>query len=317
MCTTKTHDVTPTLQQIARADGRAVTSCAACLAAGRTPTRCPSSPSTVEDSGDRRHPLPAEYMLSRDRTPDVRGAGERATSRNSTAGSPRSPGRRCIAGDPDPHRRQRRFAGPRLLQKYGNHARGAGRVRAVGGLAVREHGFGDIKRSASSTTTPVIMVAAYELPGCAVRLSAAPRRHREAGPAFQGTIKAPGRIRSAAVAGHRRHHPGNRCQRPTRRRGQGRHQILESLNLQPARSGIVSCPSCGRAPVDVYKLMANAVSAGLDGLDVPLRVAVMGCVGSTGLARPGRPDLGVARQRQGPDSSKVRSSRPQSPRRRS
>jgi (E)-4-hydroxy-3-methylbut-2-enyl-diphosphate synthase len=54
----------------------------------------------------------------------------------------------------------------------------------------------------------------------------------------------------------------------------------------------VSCPSCGRAQVDVYTL-ANAVSAGLEGLDVPLRVAVMGCVvNGPGEAREA--DLGVA-----------------------
>jgi (E)-4-hydroxy-3-methylbut-2-enyl-diphosphate synthase len=54
----------------------------------------------------------------------------------------------------------------------------------------------------------------------------------------------------------------------------------------------VSCPSSGRAQVDVYKL-ANEVTAGLDGLDVPLRVAVMGCVvNGPGEAREA--DLGVA-----------------------
>ena len=55
---------------------------------------------------------------------------------------------------------------------------------------------------------------------------------------------------------------------------------------------IVSCPSCGRAQVDVYKL-ANEVTAGLEGMDVPLRVAVMGCVvNGPGEAREA--DLGVA-----------------------
>jgi (E)-4-hydroxy-3-methylbut-2-enyl-diphosphate synthase len=54
----------------------------------------------------------------------------------------------------------------------------------------------------------------------------------------------------------------------------------------------VSCPSCGRAQVDVYKL-ANRVSAALDGFAVPLRVAVMGCVvNGPGEAREA--DLGVA-----------------------
>ena len=55
---------------------------------------------------------------------------------------------------------------------------------------------------------------------------------------------------------------------------------------------IVSCPSCGRAQVDVYKL-ADEVTAGLTGLEVPLRVAVMGCVvNGPGEAREA--DLGVA-----------------------
>ena len=54
----------------------------------------------------------------------------------------------------------------------------------------------------------------------------------------------------------------------------------------------MSCPSCGRAQVDVYTL-ANEVTAGLEGLEVPLRVAVMGCVvNGPGEAREA--DLGVA-----------------------
>ncbi|MEU6875613.1 flavodoxin-dependent (E)-4-hydroxy-3-methylbut-2-enyl-diphosphate synthase, partial [Streptomyces sp. NPDC046751] len=69
-------------------------------------------------------------------------------------------------------------------------------------------------------------------------------------------------------------------------------QILESLNLRQRRLEIVSCPSCGRAQVDVYKL-ADQVSAGLEGMEVPLRVAVMGCVvNGPGEAREA--DLGVA-----------------------
>lgn len=68
--------------------------------------------------------------------------------------------------------------------------------------------------------------------------------------------------------------------------------ILESLNLRQRRLEIVSCPSCGRAQVDVYKL-ADEVTAGLEGMEVPLRVAVMGCVvNGPGEAREA--DLGVA-----------------------
>jgi (E)-4-hydroxy-3-methylbut-2-enyl-diphosphate synthase len=68
--------------------------------------------------------------------------------------------------------------------------------------------------------------------------------------------------------------------------------ILEALNLRQRRLEIVSCPSCGRAQVDVYTL-ADKVQAGLDGIEVPLRVAVMGCVvNGPGEAREA--DLGVA-----------------------
>ena len=70
------------------------------------------------------------------------------------------------------------------------------------------------------------------------------------------------------------------------------NQILESLNLKQRGLEIVSCPSCGRAQVDVYTL-ANDVTAGLEGMKVPLRVAVMGCVvNGPGEAREA--DLGVA-----------------------
>ena len=69
-------------------------------------------------------------------------------------------------------------------------------------------------------------------------------------------------------------------------------QILQSLNLRPRKLEIVSCPSCGRAQVDVYTL-AEQVTAGLEGIEVPLRVAVMGCVvNGPGEAREA--DLGVA-----------------------
>jgi (E)-4-hydroxy-3-methylbut-2-enyl-diphosphate synthase len=69
-------------------------------------------------------------------------------------------------------------------------------------------------------------------------------------------------------------------------------KILEALNLRPRHLEIVSCPSCGRAQVDVYTL-AEQVTAGLEGMEVPLRVAVMGCVvNGPGEAREA--DLGVA-----------------------
>ncbi|MGH3981273.1 MAG: flavodoxin-dependent (E)-4-hydroxy-3-methylbut-2-enyl-diphosphate synthase, partial [Pseudonocardiaceae bacterium] len=68
--------------------------------------------------------------------------------------------------------------------------------------------------------------------------------------------------------------------------------FLESLGLRPRRLEVVSCPSCGRAQVDVYTL-AEQVTAAFDGFGVPLRIAVMGCVvNGPGEAREA--DLGVS-----------------------
>jgi (E)-4-hydroxy-3-methylbut-2-enyl-diphosphate synthase len=68
--------------------------------------------------------------------------------------------------------------------------------------------------------------------------------------------------------------------------------ILESLGLRERGFDLVACPSCGRAEVDVFAL-ASAVEQRLAGVDVPMRVAVMGCiVNGPGEAREA--DVGVA-----------------------
>ena len=137
---------------------------------------------------------------------------------------------------------------------------------------------------------PVIMVAAYEqlAARCDYPLHLGVT---EAGPAFQGTIKSAvafGALLSKGIGDTIR----VSLSAPPAEEVKVGNQILESLNLRPRGLEIVSCPSCGRAQVDVYTL-ANAVTAGLDGLDVPLRVAVMGCVvNGPGEAREA--DLGVA-----------------------
>jgi (E)-4-hydroxy-3-methylbut-2-enyl-diphosphate synthase len=69
--------------------------------------------------------------------------------------------------------------------------------------------------------------------------------------------------------------------------------ILESLHLRaPQGFQLIACPSCGRAEVDVFSL-AESVQSELESLDVPLRVAVMGCVvNGPGEAREA--DIGIA-----------------------
>jgi (E)-4-hydroxy-3-methylbut-2-enyl-diphosphate synthase len=178
----------------------------------------------------------------------------------------------------------------RMMQKYGKATPEALVESALWEASLfEEHGFGDIKISVKHND-PVIMVAAYEqlAAQCDYPLHLGVT---EAGPAFQGTIKSAvafGALLSKGIGDTIR----VSLSAPPVEEIKVGNQILESLNLRPRGLEIVSCPSCGRAQVDVYTL-ANEVSAGLEGLDVPLRVAVMGCVvNGPGEAREA--DLGVA-----------------------
>src|SRR6187399_3621984 len=179
---------------------------------------------------------------------------------------------------------------PRLLAKYGKATPEALVESAVWEASLfEEHGFRDFKISVKHND-PVVMVRAYELLSergdWPLHLGVT-----EAGPAFQGTIKSAtafGALLSKGIGDTIR----VSLSAPPVEEVKVGNQILQSLNLRPRKLEIVSCPSCGRAQVDVYAL-ANAVSAGLDGLEVPLRVAVMGCVvNGPGEAREA--DLGVA-----------------------
>lgn len=178
----------------------------------------------------------------------------------------------------------------RFMQKYGKATPEALVESALWEASLfEEHGFGDIKISVKHND-PVVMVAAYEqlAAQCDYPLHLGVT---EAGPAFQGTIKSAvafGALLSKGIGDTIR----VSLSAPPVEEVKVGNQILESLNLRPRSLEIVSCPSCGRAQVDVYTL-ANEVSAGLDGLEVPLRVAVMGCVvNGPGEAREA--DLGVA-----------------------
>ena len=70
------------------------------------------------------------------------------------------------------------------------------------------------------------------------------------------------------------------------------YEILKSLGLRQRGPTLVSCPSCGRAEVDVVAL-AEAVSKRLEKISKPIKVAVMGCVvNGPGEARDA--DVGIA-----------------------
>jgi (E)-4-hydroxy-3-methylbut-2-enyl-diphosphate synthase len=70
------------------------------------------------------------------------------------------------------------------------------------------------------------------------------------------------------------------------------YEILKSLNLRQHGPVLVSCPSCGRAEVDIIKL-AEAVEEELLKIDKPIKVAVMGCV-VNGPGEAQDADIGIA-----------------------
>jgi (E)-4-hydroxy-3-methylbut-2-enyl-diphosphate synthase len=178
----------------------------------------------------------------------------------------------------------------RLLAKYGKATPEALVESALWECSLfEEHGFTDIKISVKHHD-PVVMVQAYRLLAeqCDYPLHLGVP---EAGPAFQGTVKSAVAFGALLAEGIGDTIRVSLSAPPVEEVKVG-IAILESLGLRKRGLEIVSCPSCGRAQVDVYTL-AERVHAGLDGLKVPLRVAVMGCVvNGPGEAREA--DLGVA-----------------------
>jgi (E)-4-hydroxy-3-methylbut-2-enyl-diphosphate synthase len=179
---------------------------------------------------------------------------------------------------------------PRLLQKYGKATAEALVESALWECSLfEEHGFRDIKISVKHND-PVVMIRAYRqlAEQCDYPLHLGVT---EAGPAFQGTIKSSVAFGALLAEGIGDTIRVSLSAPPVEEVKVG-SAILEALGLRERGLEIVSCPSCGRAQVDVYTL-AEEVTAGLTGLPVPLRVAVMGCVvNGPGEAREA--DLGVA-----------------------
>ncbi len=178
----------------------------------------------------------------------------------------------------------------RLLVKHGGVTPEALVESAMDEVAIlHDVGFGDIAISVKHSD-PWVMIQTY-------RLLADQTDHplhlgvTEAGPKGTGTLKSAVGIGTLLAEGIGDTIRVSLSADPVEevKAGIG---ILESLHLRERGLDVVSCPSCGRAEVDVYTLAEN-VQKGLEGIDVPLRVAVMGCVvNGPGEAREA--DLGVA-----------------------
>ncbi len=150
--------------------------------------------------------------------------------------------------------------------------------------------FADVKISVKSSDVPT-MIAAY-------RLLADRVDHplhlgvTEAGPLPGGLVKSTAGIGTLLAEGIGDTIRYSLTADPVEEAKAGR-LLLEALGLRERRGlDLIACPSCGRAEVDVIKVASEAQEA-LAARELPLQVAVMGCVvNGPGEARGA--DLGIA-----------------------
>src|ERR1700709_2411096 len=270
MCTTKTHDVNATLQQIAEltAAGCDIVRVACPRQEDADALRAIATKSQIPVIADIH--FQPKYIFA---AIDAGCAAVRVNPGNIKEFDGRVKEVAKAAGDAGIPIRIGVTAGSldaRMMQKYGKATPEALVESALWEASLfEEHGFGNIKISVKHND-PVVMVAAYEQPSaqCDYPL---PLGVTEAGPAFQGTIKS-----AVAFGGLLARGIGDTIRvslsAPPVEEVKVGMGILESLGLRQRGLEIVSCPSCGRAQVDVYKL-ANEVSAGLEGLARPPRGA--------------------------------------------
>ncbi len=153
-----------------------------------------------------------------------------------------------------------------------------------------EVGFDNVKISVKASRVP-LMVEAYrqlsEQVDHPLHLGLT-----EAGPPPAGIIKGTAGIATLLMEGIGDTIRYSLTTDPVEEAKTGR-SLLESLGLRERRNvDLIACPSCGRAEIDVYKVAQDAQTA-LESREIPLQVAVMGCVvNGPGEARSA--DLGIA-----------------------
>ncbi len=180
---------------------------------------------------------------------------------------------------------------PRLYKKYGKATPEALVESAQHELALfAEVGFDDVKISVKASNVP-LMIEAYR------QLSEAVDHPlhlgvTEAGPPPAGTVKATAGIATLLSEGIGDTIRYSLTADPVEEARAGR-VLLEALGLRERKNvDLIACPACGRAEIDVYKVAQEAMAA-LEGKQIPLQVAVMGCVvNGPGEARSA--DLGIA-----------------------
>jgi (E)-4-hydroxy-3-methylbut-2-enyl-diphosphate synthase len=153
-----------------------------------------------------------------------------------------------------------------------------------------EIGFDDVKISVKASSVP-LMIEAYrqlsEVTDHPLHLGVT-----EAGPPPVGVVKATAGIATLLAEGIGDTIRYSLTADPVEEARAGR-QLLEAMGLRERKNvDLIACPSCGRAEIDVIKVAEEAMHAFGD-REIPLQVAVMGCVvNGPGEARDA--DLGIA-----------------------
>ncbi|HUW02171.1 MAG TPA: flavodoxin-dependent (E)-4-hydroxy-3-methylbut-2-enyl-diphosphate synthase [Acidimicrobiales bacterium] len=181
---------------------------------------------------------------------------------------------------------------PELYEKYGGKVTPEAMVEsALQEIAYfDEVGFTDIKISVKASSVPLMIEAYRQLADVTdhpLHLGVT-----EAGPPPAGLIKATAGIATLLSEGIGDTIRYSLTADPVEEARAGR-QLLEALGLRERKNiDLIACPSCGRAEIDVFAIAQQAQEAFGD-REIPLQVAVMGCVvNGPGEARDA--DLGIA-----------------------
>jgi (E)-4-hydroxy-3-methylbut-2-enyl-diphosphate synthase len=181
---------------------------------------------------------------------------------------------------------------PRLYEKYGGRVTPEAMVESAQ-IELRyfdEVDFHDVKISVKASNVP-LMIEAYrqlaEVTDHPLHLGVT-----EAGPPPAGLVKATAGLATLLAEGIGDTIRYSLTADPVEEARAGR-QLLEAMGLRERKNvDLIACPSCGRAEVDVIKVAADAQAA-FGEREIPLQVAVMGCVvNGPGEARDA--DIGIA-----------------------
>ncbi len=181
---------------------------------------------------------------------------------------------------------------PSLYEKYGGRVTPEAMVEsAMMELAYfAEVDFSDVKISVKASNVPLMIEAYRQLADATdhpLHLGVT-----EAGPPPAGLVKGTAGLATLLAEGIGDTIRYSLTADPVEEARAGR-QLLEAMGLRERKNiDLIACPSCGRAEVDVIQVAADAQAAFGD-REIPLQVAVMGCVvNGPGEARDA--DLGIA-----------------------